>query len=234
MTTYFISDLHLHVAYQQTSKLFLDFLQNKGQHADAVYILGDFFALWLGDDVEIPKYPQIIHALRNLTTNNIPVYFMHGNRDFLISNKFAEATGCTILPDPYVIELYGQKVLLTHGDQLCTLDYGYQIFRRFVQNSFTKALFLRLPRTLRIKLGLWVKAKANRATARKSPALYDVYLPTVNAWLKKYAVPRIIHGHTHQPVFSDSRVVLGDWTASSAKILACDAQQCSLMDLVGS
>lgn len=231
MTTYFISDLHLHVAGPQNCKLFLEFLHTKAQHADALYILGDLFALWLGDDVELPKFPQVMDALKKISDRGIPVYFMHGNRDFLIGSQFAKATGCKILPDPYVINLYDQKILLTHGDQLCTLDHGYQRFRKFVQNSIIKRLFLSIPTTFRIKLGHWVKSKANRLGSNKQPALYDVNPQTVTKWLKQFDTPIMIHGHTHKPEVAHNRIVLGDWTNESAKILSFTAHDFSLIDL---
>lgn len=228
--TYFISDLHLHMACPQNNKLFLNFLRTKAKDAEALYILGDLFALWLGDDVELPKFAEIIRELEQLSTQ-IPVYYMHGNRDFLIGKKFATASGAKILSDPCIIELYDKKVLLTHGDLLCTFDYSYQHFRKFVQNPFVKWLFLSLPKTIRISLGMWVKAQANKSSSKKDLSIYDANPQTVNAWLEKFSVPLMIHGHTHRPQMSDQRIVLGDWTAKSAKILVCTPQQWILEDL---
>lgn len=236
MTTYFISDIHLHAHSTTQSNLLLDFLRSKGPTADAIYILGDLFAIWLGDDLQ-PTYSQnLIMILQELTTHKIPVYFMRGNRDFLVGKQFCQASGCTLLNDPCKINLYGKDVLLTHGDLLCTLDHKYQCFRKLVQNPIVQKLFLCLPRNMRLKLGMWVKNKANRA--QQNPIVYDVEEVTVNEWFNKFSVQLMIHGHTHQPAIhkfnNTTRIVLGDWNTQSAKILAVNAQSYSLEDLMRS
>lgn len=234
MTTYFISDIHLHADSATQANLLLDFLHKTGPTADAIYILGDLFAVWLGDDLENTYSQKLIAALQELRTRNVAVYFMRGNRDFLIGNDFCQASGCTLLNDPCTIKLYDTEVLLTHGDLLCTLDHKYQRFRKLVQNPIVKTLFLCLPINLRTRLGMWVKSKANRA--QQNPIAYDVEQTTVDAWFNKFNVPMMIHGHTHRPaihkVNGTTRIVLGDWNTHNAKILAMDAQGYNLHDLM--
>lgn len=124
--TYFISDIHLHANSKEQATMLHNFLTTHALNADAIYILGDLFAIWLGDDIREPYSEELISALRDLVQANVPVYFMHGNRDFLVGRKFCQASGCKLLKDPCKINLYGQEILLTHGDQLCTLDVRYQ------------------------------------------------------------------------------------------------------------
>lgn len=233
MITYFISDLHLHVNQPRLTQLFLDFLQEKAPHADALYILGDFFALWLGDDVEIPQFPEVCAAMRQLVSQGVPIYIMRGNRDFLLGNHFAKATNSTLLPDPYVIDLYEKRILLTHGDRLCTLDTGYQKFRTFVQNPLIKWIFLNIPARLRTKIGLWVKSKANRQKANidYNQPKYDVTSTAVTKWRKKYKAPLIVHGHTHRPQITPAHIVLGEWTPKGALILQISSEEEKLIDL---
>jgi UDP-2,3-diacylglucosamine hydrolase len=235
MTTYFISDIHLHESSELQSELLLSFLRSHGPTADAIYILGDLFALWLGDDLKELYSLPLIATLQSLHDKNVPVYFMHGNRDFLVSSKFCNLSGCILLKDPCVINLYGTDTLLTHGDLLCTADTSYQSFRRVVRNGFIKTLFLKLPITVRKKLAYWIKSRANNKIA-KPAELYDVVPESAAQWFNKYNVQLMIHGHTHKPAIhsndSKTRVVLGDWNYNSAKILACDNNGFELLDLL--
>ncbi len=232
MATYFISDLHLQPEAVENTKLFLDFLQTKAVHADALYILGDLFAVWFGDDLNLPYANSIRSALKQLTDKQVPVYFMPGNRDFLIGKQFCQASGIKLLADPCVVQIYDHPILLTHGDLLCSADQNYQRYRKFVQNSLVKWLFLLLPKTSRIKIGLWAQRQAssnNRTTAIVDPKLYDVVDATVEEYLTKFGMIEMIHGHTHKPAVhqhsNGSRYVLGDWTKYSAQIL-CVTDQC--------
>jgi UDP-2,3-diacylglucosamine hydrolase len=235
MATYFISDIHLHTKSLLQQGLLQDFLRTYGPDADAIYILGDLFALWLGDDLAEEYAQTIFNELRKLAVMGVPLYFMRGNRDFLIGNKFSRATGCTILHDPCIINLYDQKVLLTHGDLLCTNDTNYQRFRRLVQNPLIKALFLLIPARLRTTLGLWVRSQVHKA-ARPDSTVYDVEQSTVNKWLDKAKTRILIHGHTHQGKIYDqgntARIVLGDWNDQSAKILVCTPESFALQNLM--
>lgn len=235
MTTYFISDIHLHEGSELQSELLLNFLNTHGPTADAIYILGDLFALWLGDDLNELYSLPLIAALQALTDKGIPLYFMHGNRDFLVGSKFCSITGCKLLADPCIIDLYGSSALLTHGDLMCTADISYQRFRSIVQNSFIKTIFLMLPITMRKKLAFWIKSRANNKIA-KSAELYDVVPESAAQWFNKYNVQLIIHGHTHKPGIhnnnSKARIILGDWNDNSAKILAYSQDGYELLDLM--
>lgn len=235
MGTYFISDIHLDASSELQSGLLLDFLKTYGATADAIYILGDLFALWLGDDLNELYSLPLIAELKNLSTKNIPIYVMHGNRDFLIGSKFCKITGCILLSDPCVINLYGFPVLLTHGDLLCTADIGYQRFRRIVQNPLLKTIFLKLPIAIRKKLAFWIKSRTNNKPSQKSE-IYDVVATSAGQWFNKYNIQLIIHGHTHKPAIhnynSKTRIVLGDWNYKTAKILSYNSKGYELLDLL--
>ncbi len=236
MATYFISDLHLHATSKKQMGLLCDFLNDLGSNADAIYILGDLFALWLGDDLEEPYSQDLILQLQKLAQRKIPLYFMPGNRDFLVGENFCHASGCALLPDPHVIDLYGERVLLTHGDKLCTADKNYQFFRKIVQHPLLKRIFLALPIAPRKKLGMWIKNKVQQAPKQHNPSAYDVELITVANWFKHFAVKTMIHGHTHRPAVNTSlegttRIVLGDWNQNSAQILMVTSNQKTLLDL---
>lgn len=238
MITYFISDIHLHSQSDLQLNLLLDFLYTKANDADAIYILGDLFAIWFGDDLDEEYTQKLIVALNTLANNNVSIYFMRGNRDFLVGNKFCKAAACKLLPDTYLIDLYGQHVLLTHGDLLCTADKNYQKFRKIVHNKFLQYVFLNLPRSWRKMLGAWVKSRINSMPKARDLAIYDVEESTVNAWFNKYNVNCMIHGHTHKPAIhtygNNKRIVLGDWNANNAKILACTPQEQQLINLLSS
>lgn len=235
MSTYFISDIHLNEGSELQSELLLNFLRTQGPTADAIYILGDLFALWLGDDLNELYSLPLIATLKNLSVQGVPLYFMHGNRDFLAGSKFCKLTGCVLLQDPCVVNLYGSQVLLTHGDLLCTADRNYQRFRHIVQNRFIKTLFLKLPITIRKKLAYWIKSRVNNKVA-ESAEIYDVVPASATQWFKKYDVKLMIHGHTHKPAIhnndSKTRIVLGDWNNVSAKILSYNSNGYELLDLL--
>ncbi len=235
MTTYFISDIHLHESSELQSELLLNFLSTQGPTADAIYILGDLFSLWLGDDLNESYSLPLIASLQNLNAKGVPLYFMRGNRDFLVDSKFCDISGCTLLKDPSVINLYGTRVLLTHGDLLCTADISYQRFRHIVQNRFIKALFLKLPITSRKKLAFMIKARAKNKVSNKTE-IYDVVPASAAQWFAKHNVQLMIHGHTHKPAIhhnnSKTRIVLGDWNDATAQILAYHQNSYELLDLI--
>jgi len=230
MSTFFISDLHLSQSRPETTDLFLNFLKQEASDAEALYILGDFFEVWLGDDIlkQNSHDNRIITALADYTKTGIPVYFMHGNRDFLIGPQFAKMSGCKILPDPFSLELYGQKVVLTHGDLLCTLDQSYQRFRRFVRHPIIKKIFLSLPLSLRCNIANRIRAKSRQQFKINSPShpKYDVTLDAVQEILRQYNAELLIHGHTHRPgihtVSVDGhvakRIVLGEWLKTGSML----------------
>lgn len=239
MITYFISDIHLHADSAKNSKLLIDFLEQTGPQADAIYILGDLFAVWFGDDLAEAYAQDIITALKKLTEKNIPVYFMRGNRDFLIDQQFCNNSGCKLLADPCVVNIYDKTILLTHGDLLCTADVKYQRFRSVVQNPLIKAFFLSLPKLLRLKIGRWVKNRTSRTSKIKYatvPEILDVIPGSVNNWVEQHKAEYVIHGHTHKPAIhhhnAATRIVLGDWNEKTAQILAFSSHDFKLQDLL--
>lgn len=232
--TLFISDLHLEPGKPEITLCFLNFLKNHALRAESLYILGDFFEVWVGDDDASPFNVSIIHALREITDHKIPVYLMPGNRDFLIGHQFAKQAGCQLLKDPTLIDLYGVPTLLAHGDQLCTKDSKHQIFRKYTQHPIFRTIFLALPLWLRKKIARMIRQKSQKHTATTSYDLMDVTPEAVTSLLKKYGASRLIHGHTHKPGVhvhdTQQRFVLGDWhTHGSA--LRCDEKGCVLITI---
>jgi UDP-2,3-diacylglucosamine hydrolase len=221
----FISDLHLCDSRPHITKAFIDFLKNTASQAEALYILGDLFEYWAGDDaiqndvIETTGLKASIHALSSLAKTT-PVFFMAGNRDFLIGAGFAEATGITILPDPSLLNLYGKRVLLSHGDALCTDDSAYQDFRKQVRGAGWQQQFLSQPLENRIAYIEQLRAKSEQAKATKLMQIMDVNNSAVEDLLRQHDYPPLfIHGHTHRPNTHEyllaghacKRVVLGDW-----------------------
>ena len=219
MTTLFISDLHLEADRPEIGEQFLDFLDEEAADAEALYILGDFFEYWVGDDDPDPYYASIKQSLRAFTNSGVPVYFMHGNRDFMIGEEFAAETGVTILPDPCPIELYGKSVLLTHGDAMCTDDIEYQKMRAMTRNPEWQAMMLEKPLEERLAIAKHARAQSQERNKTLSESIMDVNPDAVKQTLSKHGVEILLHGHTHRPgihgVEMDDRfakrVVLGDW-----------------------
>jgi UDP-2,3-diacylglucosamine hydrolase len=219
MTTLFISDLHLESGQPEIGEQFLSFLGGEARGAEALYILGDLFEAWLGDDDPSPYYGEMKSALRELTDTGVPVYFMHGNRDFIIGNDFAAATGITILDDPTVVDLYGEKILLCHGDSLCTDDVHYQQIRAMTRDPEWQAMILAKSIEERIAFALQARKDSMERSESLSDEIMDVNQDAVAAMLDEYGVNVMLHGHTHRPAvhtidLSDrtaTRIVLGDW-----------------------
>jgi UDP-2,3-diacylglucosamine hydrolase len=239
MSTLFISDLHLSAERPAITALFLDFLRTRARQAEALYILGDLFEYWIGDDVaQHPDYRPLIAGLRELTNAGVPVFVMHGNRDFLLGAEFEKETGCRLIPDPTVISLYGESTLLMHGDTLCTDDVAYLKFRSMVRNPDWVKMFLDKPIPERIAIVRDYREISKAATATKKPEIMDVNPDAVEVALRTHGVRHMIHGHTHRPaqhtlqVGSDTvrRTVLGDWY-DQGSVLVCDEKGCLLENL---
>ncbi|MCI7717824.1 UDP-2,3-diacylglucosamine diphosphatase [[Pasteurella] aerogenes] len=221
--TYFIADLHLSENQPHLTRLFLDFMQQQAPDAEAIYILGDLFDFWIGDDEQSPLIEQVKEQIKRLTDKHIPCYFIHGNRDFLVGKRFAKACGLTLLPTYQVLNLYGQKTLLCHGDTLCIDDLAYQRFRRKVHQPWRQWLFLCLPLKVRLKIAQKIRHKSQQDKQRKSDEIMDVNPDFVRQIFTQFDVNLLIHGHTHRqnihqipPHFT--RIVLGDW-GKTASIL---------------
>jgi len=219
MTTLFISDLHLQGARPDITERFFRFLETEAAQAEALYILGDLFEAWIGDDDPDEHNREVQAAMRRLTDAGVAGYFMHGNRDFLIGDAFAERTGFTLLDDPVVHEFHGTPVLLSHGDAYCTDDVDYQAFRRQSRDPAWQQQVLAMPVEQRRALAGKAREESQAAMVDKAGDIMDVNADAVAAALREAGVTTLVHGHTHRPAIHDldldgtpaTRIVLGDW-----------------------
>lgn len=218
--TLFISDLHLQASEPHITALFEAFLEQHAPHADAVYILGDLFEVWIGDDEDSEFSLKIRALLRNCVNQGTPVFILPGNRDFLLGSLFAKETGCTLLHDPTTLQLYEQNMVLLHGDILCTHDRLHQYYRRIVQNRVFNSILTRfLPLSARRKIGQLLRKLSKRHTQRQMPINMDVINSSVSAQFQQSGAATMIHGHTHRPMIETTyldnrpctRFVLGSW-----------------------
>lgn len=238
MATLFVSDLHLEPARPAITALFLEFLQGRARRAEALYILGDLFEAWVGDDDDAELGQVIADALRALSDSGVPLFFIHGNRDFLLGPRFAAASGMQLLPETTVIELAGEPILLMHGDTLCTDDTEYQKFRARVRAPAWRAQTLALPLAQRRVLASQLRETSRQATQGKAAEITDVNPAAVDAALCAHGVRHLIHGHTHRPGLHEwtldgrpaRRTVLGDWFAQGS-VLRHDADGWRLENL---
>ena len=245
MSTLFVSDLHLDPARPEITALFLRFLQREAASADALYILGDLFEAWVGDDDPSSTGQQVADGLRRLADAGVPVYFVHGNRDFLVGQDYAGRAGMRILPDPAVVSLYGEPVLVMHGDLLCTDDHAYQAFRAQTRDPHWQAKFLAQPLAARQAFA----AQARQASMSRQQdmidgdrasfeAVTDVNPQAVEATLARFGVATLVHGHTHRPAMhavrigdrEGRRIVLGDWYEQGS-VLRVSPGHCDLQAL---
>ena len=222
MTTLFISDLHLDGTRPDISAQFLEFLEREGRRAQALYILGDLFEAWIGDDDPDPDKRRVIAGLRAVTDAGVKSFLIHGNRDFLIGKRFCRETGVQLLADGTVIDVYGRRVLLMHGDLLCIDDHAYQRLRRIVRNPLVQFVMRRLTLRQRQRLAERMRAGSKEHIASMdiaAPEIMDVNEDEVRRTFARYGVDCIIHGHTHRPAIHEMqidghpavRIVLGDW-----------------------
>lgn len=216
--TLFISDLHLRPQDPMRTEQFLQFLQEKAQKAEALYILGDFFDLWIGDDDPSPWLRPIKASLKTLvTTHGIPTYFMPGNHDVLLGKSFSRETACILLDDPTLIELYGQRIVLKHGDDLCTKDVRHQIFRYYTQKRGLRRCFLALPLKVRGWIAKHVQHQSYKHHANDA-SIMTIDQAMVATILKTYHADCLIHGHTHRPSIAKNRCVLPAWEEGPAAL----------------
>lgn len=219
MTILFVSDLHLDAARPAITRLFLDFLAGEARRAEALYILGDLFEAWVGDDDPGEPGASVCAALKALSAGGVPVFLMRGNRDFLYGQRMAGRCGATLLPDPCVVDLHGVPTLLMHGDLLCTDDVAYQAFRRQVRDPAWQANFLAQPLAARQAFAAQARAASRQHQQGVSETITDVAPDAVRDILLHHGVLRLIHGHTHRPAMHaldldgrrGQRIVLGDW-----------------------
>ena len=219
MTTLFISDLHLDLARPNITRAFVEFLRTDAINADRVYILGDLFESWIGDDDHTDLSSTVIEELRQLSLRKVPVYLQHGNRDFLIGPDFFSQSLCLPLADPTLIDLYGKPVLLMYGDSLCTDDKDYMNFRTMVRDPNWQREFLKQPLEQRRVIARQIRNASKDANSNKSQEIMDVSPDEVTRAFSEHQVDLLIHGHTHRPFVhkkmldskNTTRVVLGDW-----------------------
>jgi UDP-2,3-diacylglucosamine hydrolase len=219
MARLFVSDVHLDAAAPEATEQFLTFLRTEAAAAEALYILGDLFEAWVGDDDEEPGNERVCRALRELNHRGVACFALHGNRDFLLGSGFCARSGCRLLSDPTIVELDGERVLLSHGDALCTDDHPYQELRTIVRDRSWQQRFLALPLSSREQLADEARAGSRRHTSRTVPYIMDVNSQAVVAAFRAARVRRIVHGHTHRPGVHElevdgaaaQRIVLGAW-----------------------
>jgi UDP-2,3-diacylglucosamine hydrolase len=250
-----ISDIHLTPSMPLTAQRFFDFCEKDAPHAESVFILGDLFEYWVGDDAFLhsPFQQEVKHALANLATKT-KIYYVHGNRDFLIGSTFLKNTGMTLLHDPALIEIAQQQYIVSHGDSLCTADIGYQVFRHWVRKPWLQKLFLQLPLGWRRAIANHLRTssytkyqRAAKASRQKNRIRTDVTQEACAALIKQYSCNRLIHGHTHLPAHHQEQLgelawdrwVLSDWdldhpesTAPRASALQINSQGVRYLDLI--
>lgn len=214
-----ISDLHLEQERPDITRAFLHFLSTRAHQAEALYILGDFFEVWVGDDAISPFQRSIADALKQLSDSGTAIFLMHGNRDFMIGKRFCREAGCTLLSDPCVVEMAGEPVLLMHGDSLCTRDENYMRMRRYLRNPLSLWILRNLPLNTRHKLARKLRNESRAQTRMKASDIVDVTPDEVSRVMAQHGVKTMVHGHTHRPAVhkllvngeSAKRIVLGDW-----------------------
>ncbi len=227
MSTLFISDLHLSAERPDITQAFQHLLQNIAPDSEALYILGDLFEVWLGDDLISPEYHESIAELKKLSDKNVPIYIMRGNRDFLFGPQFELLSGATLIDDPTIIDLYGTTTLLMHGDTLCTDDIKYQEFRSMVRNPAFQNDFLSKTAAERIAIAKQLRDTSKSETNSKSEDIMDVNSSAVIDAFSQHNVQNFIHGHTHRPAVHEleannlpaKRIVLQDWYDSGSVLI---------------
>ncbi len=227
MVWLFISDLHLSPERPDITRQFEDFLAAWRGQASHLYVLGDLFDVWLGDDVAGAFGAQVAAALRRQRDAGAQVGLLHGNRDFLLGPRFAEACGATLLTDPCIREIHGRRVLLSHGDLFCTDDHGYQRMRRVFHQPLVQRGFLALPHRLRQRIGARLRRRSQQDVAGKAPEIMDVNAQAVSDALRRHDVNCLLHGHTHRPAVHQfdldgrpaTRIVLGDWYTQGSALV---------------
>lgn len=229
MSVYFISDLHLQESHPAMAQGFFDFIENL-KDAEALYILGDFFEVWIGDDYETPFIQQVKSALKALTARGVKLFLMHGNRDFALGEDFCQQTGATLLADPSVVEIQGKQVLLMHGDSMCTRDEAYMKMRPMLRNPMMVKQLLSQSIENRLAMANRMRGASKEGNAMKASDIMDVTPEEVDKEMSQHGVDLMIHGHTHRPFdhkweFAGAtrrRIVLGDWSDTQGWMIRVD------------
>lgn len=233
---HFISDLHLSPQSPGATALFLKYLAGPARQAESLFILGDFFEVWVGDDdIGDPFNTRLVAALRDASDTGLKLFFLHGNRDFLLGPNFAAASGTQLLPDPYVLSLSSWQFVLSHGDALCTDDVEYQDFRRQVRDPQWQAAFLAKPLPERLVIAAQMRAGSEANKQGKAAYLMDINLRETDDFLRAHGYATFIHGHTHRPATHQHMVdgihverwVLADWHEDRGEVLVWDGERLS-------
>lgn len=251
MTILFISDLHLGPSYPKITDCLLRFLEDEAPKASALYVLGDLFEFWIGDDDLTPLHQTVIAAFQALSEKGVPLYFIHGNRDFMIGKAFAKTAGITLLPEHFVMDLFGTPTLIMHGDTLCIQDESYQKYRKKVHNPVLQFFYSCLPLSFRRKIGDKIRKRSEEKKGKvQSSPIMDVCQDEVIRVMSEEGVTQLIHGHTHRPDIhvvplkidhgddqkhsqedhQGRRIVLGDWFTQGS-VLRCNEDGCTLETL---
>lgn len=233
---FFVSDVHLGDHSPGITALFLEFLRGPAQRAGRLYILGDLFNAWVGNDLLPSFHEGIADALNTLSHTGVSIFFLPGNRDFLVTTDYLNALNITQLPERTVIDLHGVPTLLLHGDLLCTQDSAYQRYRQLAQHPWTRAAFLRLPRPLRQKIAMILRRKSGQYQKTLAPEILDVSPDAVTNTMIHTKVQQMIHGHVHRPAIhatrlgtaNASRLVLGDWDDTTGSVIIADPGRLTL------
>ena len=234
MQTAFVGDLHLSADRPDITQAFLQFLQQGLNNVEALYIIGDLFEVWMGDDIAEPFTVEIAQAIAKVA-ERIPVFFTQGNRDFMLGKAYCKQAGMTLLPDIFVTYLYGKSTVILHGDSLCTLDIAYQRFRRFRSISVIRWIYSHLPKQTRLNIAAKIRQKSQLGNKQKQYQIMDVEPSAVDNLLAKTGCSLMIHGHTHRPAIHQlsnglKRVVVGDWYTQGS-VLMVSQNNCHLLQL---
>ena len=234
MLTAFVGDLHLSADRPDITQAFLQFLQQGLHNVEALYIIGDLFEVWMGDDIAEPFTQEIATALA-CVAKQIPVFFTQGNRDFMLGKAYCKQAGMTLLPDIFVTQLYGESTVILHGDSLCTLDVGYQKFRRFRSIALIRWVYSHLPKQTRLNIATKIRQKSQLGNKQKQYEIMDVEPSAVDSLLTQTGCSLMIHGHTHRPAIHQlpnglKRVVVGDWYTQGS-VLMVSPEGCNLLQL---
>jgi UDP-2,3-diacylglucosamine hydrolase len=223
--TLIIADLHLTCVESEKLDLFCRFCQREAVNVDRLFILGDLFNTWIGDDISLKDYHVVIDCLKELTKSTA-VFVMVGNRDFLLANNFEQRSGCKLINEPYLLQQNDQDYVLVHGDSLCTDDINYQKMKKVLRNRLVRTIFLNLPKKWRLKLSGEIRKKSITAQSYKSEVIMDVNQGTVDTLMANYPDANLIHGHTHRQNTHSSktytRYVLGDWSTALGNAIFLD------------
>lgn len=239
MTTVLVSDLHLTPERPQITAIFFEFLDTRCTQAQALYILGDLFEHWVGDDImDDPEVARVIQRLRRLHNHGVPIFFVRGNRDFLVGERFAAATGSRILEAESVATIQGRRTLIMHGDSLCTNDTDHQAWRNQVLSPTWQEDFLSRPLAERLNIARDLRRQSEARKKTRSAEAMDVNQQAVESALRRHGVDRLVHGHTHRPAVhkfmldgrTAQRIVLGDWYTQGS-VLVCEDRQWQLESL---